>query len=124
MTIAGKRKTITALKAHNDKYLTLKPDGPPLGTKLFDRDEFDKRLKEETKSFSRDTVLVLYTDGITEAMDENKELFGEERLEKLLKDHHEASPHQLKEIIKKEIEGFTGGAPQADDITFVIIKRQ
>jgi serine phosphatase RsbU (regulator of sigma subunit) len=104
--------------------LTLKPDGPPLGTKLFDRDEFDKRLKEETKSFSRDTVLVLYTDGITEAMDENKELFGEERLEKLLKNHHEASPHQLKDIIKKEIEAFTGGAPQADDITFVIIKRQ
>lgn len=67
--------------------------------------------------------LVLYTDGITEAMNVEEEMFGEERLEELLVAHRHKSARDIEEHVYTEIRDFAAGAAQADDLTMVIVKR-
>ncbi len=64
--------------------------------------------------------LVLYTDGITEAMNLDEEEYGEERLQKFVIDHPGAGAQQLLEKIGEDVKAFTGDAPQSDDITMLI----
>ena len=65
--------------------------------------------------------LVLYTDGVTEAMDRNDELFSEDRLEQTL---HGVQGQHSKKIIEKvtqDVQRFADGAPQSDDITLLVL---
>lgn len=68
---------------------------------------------------------ILYTDGVTEAMNEEKQLYTEERLIKVLtsspKDYN---LKQLLEAIEKDLTQFIGNAPQSDDITILSIKQK
>jgi len=67
-------------------------------------------------------LLFLYTDGITEAFNKNEEAFGEERLETYLKSH---SNHPIDGIVKnifQEVNTFSSGVPQSDDITMLIFR--
>jgi len=108
---------------NENKVLTLKPEGPPLGINLFDEDEFASRLQEGRIEFNWGEVLLLYTDGVTEAKNHRREQFGEERLKMLMKSNRLLTPDKFKDILKLEIETFTNREPQSDDITFVILKR-
>lgn len=69
-------------------------------------------------------LLVLYTDGITEAQDEAQELFGEERLIKVLQANRGKSAVIIEDKILSAIYGFTGDAPQSDDITLLVVARE
>jgi sigma-B regulation protein RsbU (phosphoserine phosphatase) len=67
-------------------------------------------------------VLAMYTDGVSEAMNQNNEQFTEERLEAILK---KSTHHSAKEIIRqiqKELESHTQATPQSDDITMLVLK--
>jgi hypothetical protein len=66
--------------------------------------------------------LVLYTDGVTEASNLEDEMFGEERLEKLLMAHRHASAREIEERVYTSIKDFAAGAAQTDDLTMVIVK--
>jgi sigma-B regulation protein RsbU (phosphoserine phosphatase) len=67
-------------------------------------------------------ALYLYTDGVTEAMNTDKELFSEVRLHDALKKYKDHHPKELLSAIKQEIENFAGDAEQADDITMVALE--
>jgi len=67
-------------------------------------------------------VLLIYTDGISEAMNGCDEEFGEERLQQLVADNLQLSAVDLQKLILAEIERFVGGAPQHDDMTLVVAK--
>jgi len=67
-------------------------------------------------------VLVLYTDGVTEAFNADKEMFGLERLIQVIRAHRTASAQELLEAIEAEVTAFTGEAPQSDDITLLIMR--
>lgn len=67
-------------------------------------------------------MLVLFTDGVSEAMNTNSEEFGEDRLEDLCKKISTLSSQGALDLIKKEVESFTHGAPQSDDLTLMVIK--
>jgi sigma-B regulation protein RsbU (phosphoserine phosphatase) len=69
-------------------------------------------------------VLILFSDGITEAMNNNEEEFNEDRLMEVILKNRNESPQKLIEIIFKEIRIFSGSAEQMDDMTIVIIKRE
>ncbi len=69
-------------------------------------------------------TLVMFTDGVTEAMNVSFEEFGEQRLVDVLKSAHPESCDSLVESIKKEVAAFTEGAEQSDDITILTIKRK
>ena len=65
--------------------------------------------------------LYLYTDGITEATDNNTELYGEERLLGFVNSLEDVSPEELCKLIKEDVDKFVGTAPQFDDITMLAI---
>jgi sigma-B regulation protein RsbU (phosphoserine phosphatase) len=66
--------------------------------------------------------LVLYTDGVTEATNPQDEMFGVARLEKLLGEHRLATAREIEERVYTGIKDFAAGAPQADDLTMVVLK--
>lgn len=69
-------------------------------------------------------LLILFSDGVTEAMNINEEEFNEDRLREVILNNRNEPPENLIEIIFKEIQKFCGNTPQMDDITVVIIKRE
>ena len=68
-------------------------------------------------------ALFLYTDGVTEATDEKMELFGEERLEETLRVMPNSEPTMICNVVRAAVAAFAAGAPQADDITVLAIRR-
>ena len=78
---------------------------------------------EKTIDFPPGTVLVVYSDGITEAMDSNEEEFGEERLINLIKENRKLSATDLINLLIKTVNDHAGNAEQMDDMTIVVIKR-
>jgi sigma-B regulation protein RsbU (phosphoserine phosphatase) len=66
--------------------------------------------------------IVMFTDGITEAMDEKEEEFGDERVKTLIQKDPCLTSQELLNKVVTEVEGFSAGSPQADDITMVIVK--
>jgi serine phosphatase RsbU (regulator of sigma subunit) len=89
----------------------------------------DQKYTQETVGLKQGEVLVLYTDGITEArglssrkISEN--LFGEERLIEVVRANLTKSAVEIQAAILKAISSHTSNAPQDDDITLVVIKRK
>jgi phosphoserine phosphatase RsbU/P len=67
-------------------------------------------------------TLVLFSDGVTEAMDPDDNLYGGPRLRDVLTDLQEASLDHVQQTVLTSIEAFTRGAAQADDITLLLVR--
>jgi len=102
----------------------LKPKGFPVGIDLPEEDMFSKNLALQKVSLEKNDMLVIYTDGITEAMNAKKDQFGEERLVKVIKENSHLTPQEFVEQLNLAIAQFTKGAEQNDDITVVAIKEK
>jgi len=83
----------------------------------------DFPFEEETVDLGRGDLLVIYSDGITEATNTSEVQFGEERLANVIREHREESASGLVECIIKEVKAHAGGMAQADDMTLVVVKR-
>jgi len=68
-------------------------------------------------------VLVLFSDGVTEAVDPEDHDFGEERLAKLVASMRDRPAAEIVQEVHRAVHAFTQGAPPADDITVVIARR-
>jgi len=79
--------------------------------------------EEEQIALNPGDTLIIYSDGITEAMNLKEEEFGEERLEKIISANLDKKPEELINLILKEIDVHVGKAPQMDDQTMVVLKR-
>ncbi|HPX94958.1 MAG TPA: SpoIIE family protein phosphatase [Brevefilum fermentans] len=79
--------------------------------------------EEKTITIHSGDVLILYTDGITEAQNEDDEFFGIERFVKTLKDNFSPSAEDLRNCILEDVQAFTGTSPRLDDITLVVIAK-
>lgn len=111
---------------HNPPYIVSKSKGIRIlnadtGTAL---GVFDEAVYiTNTTKLQRDDGLYLYTDGVTEAMDINNNLYSEERLEEFLaKQDGCCETRLLVERSRTEVINFTSGAEQSDDITIMAIK--
>jgi phosphoserine phosphatase len=69
-------------------------------------------------------ILVLLSDGIYEYPDRHNELFGEDRVEAVLRVHHGRRMSELSGILLDAVQAFAQGTPQEDDITIVLVKRE
>jgi sigma-B regulation protein RsbU (phosphoserine phosphatase) len=67
-------------------------------------------------------TLIMFTDGVTEAMDKNRNEFSDERLEHLAIELHQKPAKEILSSIQSDVQKFTTGAVQSDDITIMIIK--
>jgi sigma-B regulation protein RsbU (phosphoserine phosphatase) len=67
-------------------------------------------------------TLILFTDGVTEAMDPGHQLFGDTRLREVLAGQHDMPLEDLQKTILNSVETFTRGASQTDDITVLLVR--
>ncbi len=111
--------------ARTGKATYLELEGAPVGLSMLDRDVLEEVLEERTVNLDSGDVIMLYSDGITEAVNLRGEQFGEERLKRtfLSLASRGATAEEMKDAILDRISEFTKGAPQSDDITLLIIRR-
>jgi sigma-B regulation protein RsbU (phosphoserine phosphatase) len=101
----------------------LTPSGMVLGLRIEGAaTKFAELLEEERLDLAVGDVIVLYTDGITEAMNASSDLFGESRLSRIVEEHGHLESSELRERILREIEAFVGDADQHDDMTMILVK--
>ena len=84
----------------------------------------DFEYQEETLQLESGDTLLLYTDGVTEAINPSEEEFREERLEQTLKNSAGLNCQQIIDAIKADVKTFADGAEQSDDITLLALKRK
>ncbi len=99
----------------------LVPDGLVLGLDGFEA-KFDTLLEERCLPIGEGDLAVLFTDGITEAMNKESDLFGEARLRHLLEGNGDLSLEDLRKHVLRNVEAFVGAADQHDDMTMVLVK--
>jgi serine phosphatase RsbU (regulator of sigma subunit)/anti-sigma regulatory factor (Ser/Thr protein kinase)/transposase len=111
-------------RGESDATYFLKPKGIPVGIDVPDGELFRRTISVEKLTLRQDDMLVIYTDGITEAMNQDRDQFGEGRLLAAIKKYGHGTAQEFADALNQEIHEFTGGAPQNDDITLVAIKEK
>ena len=82
----------------------------------------DISLEEKEVSLREGDIAILFTDGVTEAINRKQEQFGQERLAKLIAESHTLSAQEIVERIEREVTAFSEGQPQFDDLTLMAVK--
>jgi len=84
----------------------------------------DLKLSRETYEIPRGGTVVLYTDGVTEAENADRELFGANRLHATVQAHHTGGAADIHSAIRASLNAFTGECKPTDDSTLVVLKFQ
>jgi serine phosphatase RsbU (regulator of sigma subunit) len=105
-------------RTDSGEMIKLKTKGIALGVKS------GVRLEEAEVDLEKGNMLVLYTDGITEAVNEKGEAFGEERLMEIIRKNSRLSAKEMIRKIQDDVMIFAGTQPQYDDITLLIMRVQ
>lgn len=74
------------------------------------------------RTMIRGDSLILYTDGVTEAMDASDHCYGDERLFQLVERECDGYPASVSGVIEEDVRAFAEGADQADDITLLVLR--
>lgn len=81
------------------------------------------KMDEKTIDLYSGDLLILYTDGVTEAINQQEDQFGEARLIEIIKNNPDLPSGDLKNLIIDQVYDFASGTPQADDITLMVLRR-
>ena len=87
---------------------------------LFDDASYESRAFRLEKG----DILVVYSDGLTDARNPQDEMFGEQRLLRIIRQEAPSGSQALEQRFLTAIEEFTQGMPQTDDITFVVVENR
>jgi sigma-B regulation protein RsbU (phosphoserine phosphatase) len=123
-----KKKEVRICRAgHNKALFNLSGkirflEGGGIGLGLERGPVFEDAIEEIRISIKSDSLFLFYTDGITEAMNEEKQQLGEEAIIDLLKVKRHLSAENIQHAILKKVEKFRGSAEQHDDVTMVVVK--
>jgi sigma-B regulation protein RsbU (phosphoserine phosphatase) len=107
------------LIVHSDNSSTLLPPTDGLALGLIPDYEYQQR----TVTVAPGEALVLYTDGVTEAMNADEEEFGVERLQDIFKQSNPHEAHAITRLIFDAVDTFAGDTPQSDDVTCLTLCR-
>jgi len=105
------------LRARSDQAEFLNATGQILGP--FPNEKYNA----EFTLMNRGDVLLLYTDGIVEATNEKKEMYGEQRLVRKLRELKARTPREVAQQILEDVQIFNRLTEYSDDKTLVVIKR-
>jgi sigma-B regulation protein RsbU (phosphoserine phosphatase) len=86
---------------------------------MFDYASYQSR----TFRLDKGDILVVYSDGLTDAQNQWEEMFGEERLLSIIRQEAPSGSHALEQKFLQAIGEFTQGMPQTDDITCMIVEK-
>jgi sigma-B regulation protein RsbU (phosphoserine phosphatase) len=82
----------------------------------------DKEYESKKVIISSDDIIVMYTDGVTESINSQQEMFGERRLIEIIEKNYHLTAQGILNQILLDVKAFTGSMPQFDDITLLVIK--
>lgn len=99
------------------ELIKLKAGGVPLG--MVEYDDF----QSETVALEPDDLIVMFTDGVTEAENEAEDFFGDEQLEETVRQIASGDAASITQKIYTDVKTFEGQAEQSDDITLLVLKR-
>jgi sigma-B regulation protein RsbU (phosphoserine phosphatase) len=83
---------------------------------------FDRSISVESIQLEPGDFFVLYSDGITEAMNSNGDEYGQERLSEVLSRSDALEAAETCDRVLAEVAAFAGSTPQHDDITLVVVR--
>ncbi|GEM_PF-5558062 len=116
---AGHNPTIL-YRAANKKLSELPPGGIPIGAT--DTETFDAVVTNRRVTLLKGDFIIQYTDGVTEAKNNDNEEFGEERLMETIRAHAHEPMQTIVERINAAVTKWSQGTPQSDDITLIAIQ--
>jgi sigma-B regulation protein RsbU (phosphoserine phosphatase) len=121
--IAREKVPVAVALTSNDRngdaangWTQLTTGGPVMG--IFERCSYE----QETIQLHSGDLLVAYTDGVTEALDVAGEEFSEARLQEIVASLTNLSADELRDVLLERIQSWCAGAPQHDDLTFIVLK--
>lgn len=111
----------TLLKRSNSQIAeSLRPNGMAIG--MTSGLQFDALIEAQTISLRAGDTIVLYTDGFSEAANEQKAIFGDQQLAELVAQHAQKPPEKLIQFLQEQVQSFVGRAGQRDDMTMLVFK--
>jgi serine phosphatase RsbU (regulator of sigma subunit) len=123
-----KKKEVRICRAgHNKALFSVRGkigflEGGGIGLGLERGPVFEDAIEEIRIPIKPDSLFLFYTDGITEAMNEEKQQLGEDAIIDLLKVKRHLSAESIQRAILTKVEKFRGSAEQHDDVTMVVVK--
>lgn len=103
--------------AREDRVEVLEPTGQLLGPFP------DGTYNVENTYLTVDDVLVIYTDGMSEARNANGDVYGEQRIQKLIQEYAHKTAQEICSVIMDDVQKYSRGAEETDDRTMVVVKR-
>lgn len=97
-------------------------DGPGIAIGLADPEVFDSVIADVSIQLESGDGIIVYTDGITEALNDTGEEWGPENLNQFIKDAPPSGPGPLLEAIRNELRRYIGAQEQYDDMTLLALK--
>ena len=107
-------------QASRGKTRIINPSG--IGIGLAPNRLFSRSLTVEECRLEEGDVLIVYSDGIPEAMNEQKEEYGMERLERAISQMDGSDATQIRNSLLSDVHRFVGETPPSDDITLVVLR--
>ena len=115
--ISAGHNTAYLFRAATGRIEELVPDAFVLG--MFNSASYQSR----TLHLDKGDVLVVYSDGLTDAENPQNEMFGEERLLEIIQGTAHSGSRAVEQKFLRAIDDFTQGMPQTDDITFMVVEK-
>ena len=104
-------------RSHSKEVVELQASGLPLG--MLD----NMKYASAQVTLNQKDVLMLYTDGVTEAMNRTKDQYGEDRLKETIQRSLDRHPRQIKDEVLDDVKKFIGQEPPSDDLTMLVLKQ-
>lgn len=117
MTLSGKHQDVIIYRSALNKTEVL----PTIGTWLGISDDIEEYLQDIATDINEGDIVLLFTDGVSEATNKDGVMYGQERLEQALNQHADLPVGRLLERLVEDINNFQD--EQVDDITLVVIKK-
>ncbi len=108
------------LYINGDGFRYFRPDGMGLGLDASER--FQESIKEEAIQMTPGDIVIMYTDGVTEARDASGEEFGASRLAESALSHRDESAKQILDAIFENVAEHTGRGDSEDDMTLLVLR--
>jgi len=122
------KRTVNYVRAGHTPMLHIRPETIDvvtprgLGLGLCGNDRFVTSLRQEEIAYGPGESFLLFSDGLSEAMNPHREEFGDERLLELLKTVRRMDARTIRDTLIEAIGTFRGGAEQNDDMTIVVVQ--
>lgn len=118
MTVAGKHQDLILYRSAFNKTECIQTDGTWLGI----TDNIEKQTQDTVIPVDKNDLILLFSDGITEAMNGEGEMFGQDRLENALHQFADLPASKILENIMRDVSGFQ--KEQSDDMTLMVIRKR